>query len=114
MKDYVVFLRHIIDGIEHINSFSNELSKEFLINDRLRQSAIIRELEIIGEAAKNIPEEFRKKYPKIEWKKIAGLRDKLIHQYFGVDINIVWDIIKEDLPQLKKDIKEILKKEKKK
>jgi len=108
-KDPLVFVKHILESIENIESFSRGLSKSEFANDRLRQSAIIREIEIIGEAVKNLPEEFTAKYPFIEWTKIAGARDKLIHHYFGVDLDVIWDIIKYDLPELKKNIEKILK-----
>ena len=76
--------------------------------DRLRQNAIIRELEVIEEAAQNIPENFRAFHPDIAWKQIAGMRDKLIHHYFGINLNIIWDVLKADLPELKKKMQEIL------
>jgi uncharacterized protein with HEPN domain len=108
-KSSEIFLKHILESIKYIESFSKKLTKNKLINNRLRQNAIIRELEIIGEATKNIPNSFRKKYPDVPWKGIAGMRDKLIHHYFGVDLNEVWDVIRGDLPKLKKQIQEILK-----
>ena len=87
----------------------DEIRLKMLEKDKLRKDAVIRNLEIIGEAAKNIPESFRIKYSIIEWKKIAGTRDKLSHGYFGVDLSTVWDVIKDDLPELKKNIEKILK-----
>ena len=81
--------------------------KEFL-NDRKTQDAVIRNLEIIGEAIKNIPDQFRIKFPKVEWKSFAGMRDILIHQYFGVDPGIIWETIQNDLFQLENQIKTIL------
>ncbi len=73
----------------------------------------MRALEIIGEAAKNIPQSFRNKHPDILWKEIAGTRDKLIHLYFGVNLDLIWKVVKEDIPQLKKQIQQILEAEKK-
>jgi len=109
MKDDLIFLEHILESIYNIESFSKRLSKEFFLKNRLKQSAIIRELEIIGEAVKNISNEFRNKNPNIEWNKIAGFRDKMIHHYFGVSLERVWIVIKDDLPNLKNKILEIKK-----
>ena len=111
-KEPLIFIGHILENIKDIENFSKGLSKRDLERDTLRQKGVIRSLEIIGEATKNVNQDFREKHPKVEWKKIAGLRDKLIHHYFKINLNLVWDIIKEDLPILKKQIKEILEKEK--
>ena len=105
-KKDLVFIRHIMDSIEAIEEFSNGLSKKELISNRLKQSAIVREIEVIGEAAKNLSKNFKDKYNKIAWKDIIGTRDIITHRYFGVDLDVVWNIIKEDLPKLKKYLKE--------
>lgn len=109
MKEDLVFIEHILDSINAIEKFSKNLNKEKLISDRLKQSAIIREIEIIGEAVKNISEGLRNKHREIEWREIIGTRNKMIHHYFGVDLNIVWDIIKINLPDLKNKILKIKK-----
>ena len=102
MKRYItLFLEDILDSINAIEKFSENIDREELDSNRLKQSAIIREIEIIGEATKNIPENFRKIYPNVEWKKIAGLRDIIIHAYFEIDLDIVWKVIKKDFPELK-------------
>ena len=103
-KDDLAFIEHILESINAIENFSKNLSKEELVSNRLKQSAIIREIEIIGEAVKNISENLKEKYQEIKWKDIAGTRDKMIHHYFGVDLNIVWNIIHQDLSLLKKQI----------
>jgi len=111
MKEPKIFLKHILESISNIEEFSEGLSKEQLIKDKLVQSAIIRQIEIIGEAVKNLPKSFIAKNPQIEWASIARTRDKLIHHYFGVDIEAVWKMIKEDIPALKEKIEKNLEKE---
>lgn len=109
MKDPLFFIEHILENINDIEKFLGNLSKEKIVGSTLRQKAIIRSLEVIGEAVKNIPPEFREKYPLIKWARIAGLRDKLIHHYFGIDFDIIWDVITVDLPLLKREIIKIRK-----
>ena len=104
-RNYKVFIQDILSAVKSIETYTRGLSfNEFRAN-RLIIDATVRNLEIIGEAAKNIPSDIRDKYNQIEWKKIAGLRDILIHEYFGVDIDLLWDIIKTKLPELKKLLK---------
>jgi uncharacterized protein with HEPN domain len=97
-----LYIDHILDCIREIDDFSCGLSlKEFRKNE-LVQDAIIRNIEIIGEASKKISSDTKDRYQNIPWKEIAGMRDKLIHDYLGVDINVVWKTIREDIPVLKK------------
>lgn len=103
-RDINLFIQDILDNIKDIESFSKGLTKEKFVSNKLRQNAVIRSLEIIGEAAKNIPDSFREKYPKIPWKRIAGFRDILSHSYFGVSMDRVWNIIEKDLQKLKEEI----------
>jgi uncharacterized protein with HEPN domain len=110
-KDSLAYIKHIRDAINLVEDFIEDYTKRKFLCDELVQSAVIRQIEIIGEAVKNIPLSFRNKYSKIPWAKVARMRDKLIHQYFGVDLDKVWDVVKDDLPKLKKQIKEILKAE---
>jgi len=107
MKRDVLFIRHILDAIELIEEYLEGVDYEEFLNDRMLQDAVIRELEIIGEATKNLSNEFRDKHPEIPWRQMAGMRDKLIHGYFGVDVNAVWDTAKRDLPVLKKELQKI-------
>jgi uncharacterized protein with HEPN domain len=106
-KDDLVFIEHILDSINAIEEFSRDLERKDLATSRLKQSAIVREIEIIGEAVKNISDSLKIKHPEIGWREIAGTRDKMIHHYFGVDLNIIWDIVKINLPDLKRKILKI-------
>ena len=108
MKDDAVFLKHILDSIKQIEEYIDDLGFEDFISCKLVQDGVVRQLEIIGEATKHLSPELREKYPKIPWEDIAGMRDKLIHHYFGVDLEVVWDTLEKDLPALKKKIKKIL------
>ena len=108
-KSDIVFIEHILDSINAIESFSKNMTERELTSNRLKQSAIVREIEIIGEAAKNISEEFKNKHKEVPWKEIIGTRDKLIHHYFGVDLNIIWRIVKTFIPELKKILENISK-----
>ena len=105
------FLSDIKEAILRINGYAEGLSYEKFLEDIKTQDAIVRNLEIIGEAAKNISEQLKKKYPHIPWKDLAGTRDKLIHHYFGVNFDIVWNIAKEELPEIVLQLEEILKNE---
>jgi uncharacterized protein with HEPN domain len=107
-KDNTIFLKHILESIDHIEQFIKNKSKNDFKNSVQLQDAIIRRIEIIGEAAKNMDESFKEANKNVEWKNIAGMRDVIIHKYFGVDLELVWNVIIEDLPKLKKEIKKIL------
>ena len=102
-----LFIDDILEGIKNIEEFTKNLNKEKFSKDNLRQSAVIRQLEIIGEATKNVPISFREKYSNIPWKDMAGLRDILSRAYFGVDISRVWNVITKDLPNIKIKIEKI-------
>ena len=110
-KDALIFLEHILESIKDIESFICDVSKEELGKNREKLNAIVRSVEIIGEAAKNIPGSFKKEHPRVAWKEIVGARDVLIHHYFGIDLNILWEVIKKDIPILKKQILKIKEKE---
>ncbi len=109
MKRNEVFVRHILDEINFIVKKSKELKYDDLIRDETLKRAFLRSLEVIGEATKNISIDFRRDHPHIKWKELAGLRDKLIHEYFGVKWEIVWDVIENLVPNLKEQIETILK-----
>ncbi len=102
-----LFIEDILESIKLIEKYIKNISKENLDNNQKLKDSIVRRLEIIGEAVKNIPDNFRKKYPEVPWKKIAGLRDIIIHTYFSIDLDITWNIIKKDLPDLKEKMLKI-------
>jgi len=107
MKDLTIYLAHITESISAIEEYLQGISESEFHKSRKLQDAVVRRLEIIGEAVKNIPQEYREKHSDIPWKKTAGMRDKLIHYYFGVDLNLVWKISTEILPELKKQIQNL-------
>ena len=112
MKRDNAYLQHILDAISNIEKFIEGITKEEFTRNLEKQYAVLRGLEIIGEAAKNLSRELKRKYPHIPWKEIAGMRDKLIHQYFGVNLDLVWETVKTKLPELKNQISIILKENK--
>ncbi|MEB2774661.1 DUF86 domain-containing protein [Algoriphagus sp. D3-2-R+10] len=111
IKDPVIYLEHISACIQKIEEYTKELNEESFLQNSLIQDAVIRNFEIIGEATKKLDNDFRVKYPEIEWKKIAGMRDKLIHDYIGVDLWAVWAVVESIVPHLKRQIGDILAKE---
>jgi len=107
-RDYKVYLDDILEASGRIRDYTSGLTLEGFKNDTKTLDAVVRNLEVIGEAAKKVPDDVRSRYPDVEWKKIAGLRDILIHEYFGIDVNIIWDILKNKLPSLEKQVRKIL------
>lgn len=103
------FLEDINEAMNLISLYTKGLTYQKFLEDRKAQDAVVRNFEVIGEAVKNITAVSKSKYPDVPWKKVAGLRDKLIHFYFGIDYKIVWRIAKKEIPKLRKQVKEILK-----
>jgi uncharacterized protein with HEPN domain len=106
-KDDSIFIGHILDSIKAIEGFIQGVAEQEFYDNREKHDAVVRNLEIIGEAAKNIDEEFRSKYPDIPWRLMAGMRDNLIHEYFGVDKKEVWKTATSDVPMLKKQLENL-------
>lgn len=109
MRKDKAYLQDILGAIIDIENFLEKVTEEEFYRNKEKQYAVLRALEIIGEATKNLSKEIRAKYRTIPWKDMAGLRDKLIHMYFGVKVDLVWGTVKNKLPELKEQIKEILK-----
>jgi len=112
MKPSINFCEHILAETEYLTNASAGTSRAAFLADETLKRAFVRSLEIIGEAVKQIPDDFRAGYPLVEWRKMAGTRDKLIHDYLGVDYELVWDIVQSKIPDLRRAMEEIVAKEK--
>jgi uncharacterized protein with HEPN domain len=110
IRDYRDYLEDIRDAIAETDEFTSGMSFEAFAQDRKTINAVVRSLEVLGEAAKRIPDNLRAQNPDVPWKRMAGMRDKLIHEYFGVDLSTVWAVIKDELPPLRPAIERLLKK----
>ncbi|MFZ3122911.1 MAG: DUF86 domain-containing protein [Thermodesulfovibrionales bacterium] len=108
MKDYTLYLRDILDAMDAIEKFVEGVEFDEFKRDDKTSSAVIRKFEIIGEAAKKVSEEIKNKHTEVPWKEMAGMRDRLIHFYFGVKYELVWDTIKDVIPKIKPLIRRIL------
>jgi uncharacterized protein with HEPN domain len=108
-RDDTVYLYHILDAIGLIEEYTKGMSEDEFLANSMAHDAVVRQIEIIGEAARNISDEFREKHSKLPWGKMTGIRNKIIHEYFNINYAIVWDTVRDDLPGLKKSIKKIIK-----
>ncbi|MEW6592214.1 MAG: DUF86 domain-containing protein [Candidatus Hadarchaeota archaeon] len=104
MKGDLPYLKHILDAISRVQSYTKNMGYAKFLDDSKTQSAVVRELEVIGEATKRLSLETRQQYPEIPWEDVSGMRDKLIHAYFDVKLEEVWGTIKKDIPQLKNTV----------
>ncbi len=109
-KELVFFLKDIKNSLDKIFKYTDNIEFEDFINDDKTKDAVERNFEIIGEAVKNLPADFKSKYPNIPFRQIAGMRDKLIHDYFGIDYEIIWKTIQDKLPEFKQNIEDLIEK----
>lgn len=107
-KEPIIFIQDIIGSIEKIEKYTKGINKEKFFKEDKIQDAVMKRLEVIGEAVRNLPDDFRDEHPNIPWKQITGMRDVLIHDYFGINLERVWGTVKKDLPELKDKISKIL------
>jgi uncharacterized protein with HEPN domain len=108
-KEPIEYLKHILDECHYINSvITPEITKDHLLRDETMKRAVVRSLEVIGEATKKIPADFKLKWNTINWKNMAGMRDRLIHDYMGINYFIVWDVVRNKIPELTEQIQEVI------
>ncbi|MFA5479965.1 MAG: DUF86 domain-containing protein [Candidatus Muiribacteriota bacterium] len=110
-KNIKFYLEHILESILLLEEYTKGYSREDFLNSIKLQDLVCRRLEIIGEAVKNLPESFKNIHTDVEWRKIAGMRNYLIHEYFGIDYKLTWNVIQKNLPELKEKINNIMKKQ---
>lgn len=109
-REDTVILQDIVEAIERVETYTKGMSYQQFISDRKTQDAVVRNLEIVGEATKNLTEKTKQQNPDVSWKSMAGMRDKLIHDYFGVNYDVVWTIINEDLEELSSSLELVIEK----
>ena len=106
--DYSVYLEHILDAIQQIEKYICDIDYEMFCQERMIHDAVLREMENVGEASRNLTKHFHEQYSEVSWSEIIGIRNKIAHQYFAIDLRIIWDTVNTDLPMLKKQVSAIL------
>ena len=108
-RDWTLFLQDMLESIENIAQYTSGMGFQDFLKDTRTRDAVVRNLEVLGEAARKLPSGIRERYPEIPWAQIVGLRNRLIHGYFLVDYGIVWEIVQDELPQLRKRLEQIMR-----
>jgi uncharacterized protein with HEPN domain len=109
MKSDRTYLQHILDAIENVENYTRGATKKRFLDDGMMHDSVYFQIQIIGEASNNLSEDFLEKHPDIPWSQIIGMRNRIVHAYFQIDIEVAWDIVKKDIPILKKQIQKMLK-----
>lgn len=109
-KDPQIFLEHIHESIVAIETYAQGMTREDFSKNTAMQDAILRRIEIIGEAVKNLPEDFRNSHAEVPWRKVAGMRDVVVHEYFSIELDLVWGLLQKEVPELKRQIEALVKK----
>lgn len=107
-KDYKILVEHILESIKWIEKYTENISEDDFLKSTQIQDSVIRRLEVIGEAIGNFPQKIKKEHPDVRWDEISGMRNFLIHEYFGVDLHLIWNTVENDIPKLKKQMKKII------
>ncbi len=110
-RDYLDYLQDILESIDDIQSFIKGMSYKSFAEDKKTVNAVIRSIEVIGESARTIPDSVKEENPLIPWEKMMSMRNKLIHEYFGVDLEIIWQTVQEDIPSLRDNVAELISKD---